>query len=186
VPADFFTDVPVANPFYNHSALMSLGGITLGCAPAAYCPDSVTTRGQMAVFLVRAVIGSDEFSFSSTPYFADVPAGHGFFKWIQKLRELGVTAGCAPDRYCPDDAVTRGQMAAFVVRASLLITSADSFAFPAAPSFLDVPQGNGFFSYIQKLKETGVTLGCAVNQYCPNDPVTRGQMSAFIVRMLAR
>jgi hypothetical protein len=51
--------------------------------------------------------------------FVDVPAGHPFCAWIQQLYSDGVTGGCslAPLSYCPQAAVTRGQMAVFIERA---------------------------------------------------------------------
>ncbi|MBL8235528.1 MAG: S-layer homology domain-containing protein, partial [Bryobacterales bacterium] len=87
-------DVPVNHPFFTFISLMKLNGITQGCTATTYCPDDLITRGQMAVFLVRAVLGSDSFSHPSTPYFSDVQPNHPQFRYIQKLRELGVTAGC--------------------------------------------------------------------------------------------
>lgn len=55
----------------------------------------------------------------AAPYFSDVPATHPFFAQIQRVKEMGITNGCAVDplRFCPDDPVNRGQMAAFLVRA---------------------------------------------------------------------
>ena len=49
--------------------------------------------------------------------FTDVPTGHQFFKEIEALKASGITQGCTGTTYCPDQAVTRGQMAAFLARA---------------------------------------------------------------------
>ena len=51
-----FTDVPAAHLFARWIEQLAREGVTGGCAtnPARYCPDSTVTRGQMAVFLVRA------------------------------------------------------------------------------------------------------------------------------------
>lgn len=56
----------------------------------------------------------------AAPYFEDVPESHPFYSFIQQMKERGITAGCSqnPPRYCPDDAVTRGQLAAFLMRAT--------------------------------------------------------------------
>src|SRR5690606_30711059 len=51
--------------------------------------------------------------------FRDVPDDHVFHEDIEWLRDTGLTRGCNPplnDRFCPDDPVTRGQMAAFMRR----------------------------------------------------------------------
>ncbi len=97
-------------------------GITRGCNPPTndrFCPDSYVTRGQMAAFLVRALDLTD----SGTVDFVD-DDGHLFEADIEKLATAEITRGCNPptnDRFCPDSRVTRGQMAAFLHRASGLM-----------------------------------------------------------------
>ena len=96
---------------------IAAAGITKGCNPpdsTKFCPNSSVTRGQMASFLVRAF---------------DLPAGEADFvdtansvhaDSIAALAAAGLTKGCNPpdnDRFCPDNAVTREQMAAFLARA---------------------------------------------------------------------
>ena len=91
-------------------------GVSEGCKthPLRYCPDKPVTRAQMATFLVRA------FDLPPAPSagFADT-AGNTHEANIDALAAVGVTMGCKTDplRYCPDQAVTRGQMATFLVRA---------------------------------------------------------------------
>jgi hypothetical protein len=112
-----FTDVPLAHPYFNHIALMKSGSVTSGGGATAYCPDDSTTRSQMAVFIIRLLSGGDNFTYTTTPTFSDVPAMHPHFKWVQKMKELGITSGCTATTHCPDAAVTRGQMAVFITRA---------------------------------------------------------------------
>ena len=50
-----FTDVPVGHPQRQFVEALAAAGITGGCGPSAYCPDSPLTRGQMAVFLAVAL-----------------------------------------------------------------------------------------------------------------------------------
>jgi len=57
-----------------------------------------------------------------TPSFNDVPANHAFYQMIEALKASGITSGSAcppanPPSYCPDAAVTRGQMAVFLAKA---------------------------------------------------------------------
>ncbi len=85
----------------------------------------------MAAFLIRALLGSEDFTFAQTPFFSDVPATHPLFRYVQKLRELGITAGCSASTYCPEDPVTRSQMALFVVRAKLAVAPSQSFPYPS-------------------------------------------------------
>ena len=56
----------------------------------------------------------------------------------------------------------------------------------ASHYFSDVPTSNSFHSQIGSMKDAGITSGCSATLYCPNDPVTRGQMAAFLRRGLPR
>jgi uncharacterized protein YkwD len=87
-------------------------GLTRGCEPGRYCPSGLVTRAQMASFLVRAL----ELPPAGRDYFGDDE--HSTHEdAINRLAAAGITAGCAPNRFCPYGTVTRGQMAAFLHRA---------------------------------------------------------------------
>jgi S-layer family protein len=49
--------------------------------------------------------------------FADVPTTSPQFKFVEALAAAGITAGCGNGNYCPDQAITRGQMAVFLATA---------------------------------------------------------------------
>jgi hypothetical protein len=95
---------------------------------------------------------------------------------IEAIAEAGITRGCGPKAFCPDDPVTRGQMAAFVVRA---------FGWPmeSGDTFTD-DDDSTFEAEIETLAARGVTRGCAPTSFCPDDPVTRAQMASFLTRAL--
>ena len=94
---------------------------------------------------------------------------------IEAIAEQGITKGCRPDRFCPGEPVTRGQMAAFLNRAlDLPATSVSPFT-DSAGTFLDD---------INRLAAAGITRGCTPTEFCPGEPVTRGQMAAFLNRAL--
>jgi chitodextrinase len=114
-----FDDVPVSywvadwvEQFYND-------GITSGCStdPPLYCPDDLVLRAKMAVFLLRSIYGKDYRPPSAVGIFDDVPVTHSDANWIEALYNEGITAGCSADPllYCPDDLVTRDEMAVFIV-----------------------------------------------------------------------
>jgi hypothetical protein len=48
-----FADVTCPSQFADWSEWLFAEGITAGCGGGNYCPDSPSTRGQMAVFLVK-------------------------------------------------------------------------------------------------------------------------------------
>jgi hypothetical protein len=115
--------------------------------------------------------------------FADVPADHLFFNQIDAVAAAGITGGCAADdpltpdneaNFCPDNPVTRGQMAVF------LETSLGGVTAACVGTFADVPTTHPFCGFIELLASDGITGGCGGNNYCPDAPVTRGQMAVFI------
>ena len=114
-----FDDVPDGHVFHTDIAWLAIEGITAGCNPPAndeFCPAGNVTREQMAAFLVRGFGYTDP---GAGDLFRDDDTSV-FEADIEWLGAVGVTRGCNPptnDRFCPDDVVTRGQMAAFLVRA---------------------------------------------------------------------
>lgn len=75
-------------------------------------------REQMSAFIIR---GLGEFTppIPVMQRFDDVPPENPFYSFIDRMAVLGITLGCSsnPPLYCPNDSVTRAQMAAFLVRA---------------------------------------------------------------------
>lgn len=116
-----FVDVPASDPFAAWIEELARAGITGGCSssPLRYCPGATVTRGQAAVLLLRAKHGSDYRPPEAIGVFSDVAPEHPFAPWIEQLAREGVTGGCAstPPAYCPERAMTRGQMAVLLVRA---------------------------------------------------------------------
>ncbi|MFP3914456.1 MAG: S-layer homology domain-containing protein [Actinomycetota bacterium] len=180
-PDGTFVDVD-GSTFTDEIDWLAAEGVTRGCNPPTndrFCPDDPVTRGQMAAFLVRAMGYTDA---GGGDLFTD-DDGSTFESDIDRLATAGVTVGCNPpanDRFCPDDPVTRGQMAAFLVRAL-------SLSDPGAGDLFTDDDGSTFESDIDRLATAGVTVGCnppANDRFCPDDPVTRGQMAAFLYRAL--
>lgn len=129
--------------------------------------------------------------------FSDI-AGSVHREAIERLAEAGITQGCNPPlgtRYCPDDAVTRAQLA------TLLVTAMDvqGLALPEAPlgdgagivaaeqPFVDVPEGSTHAEAIHRLAAAGVTQGCNPpigDHFCPGEPLTRAQLASLLVAAL--
>jgi hypothetical protein len=101
---------------------------------------------------------------------------------IEAIALAGLTRGCNPpenDRFCPDEPVTRGEMAAFLVRALDLPAGGNAGFTDTYDSIFDAD--------IQRLAGAGITRGCNPpdnDRFCPDEPVTRGEMAAFLVRAL--
>lgn len=156
-------------------------GITKGCNPPfndEFCPARAITRGEMAALLDRALALP-----ATTEDFFDDDTGSIFEANIDRLAAAGITKGCNPpanDRFCPGEVVTRGQMAAFLVRGFGLAEGVGS------DRFVD-DDGSQFEDDIDRLATAGITLGCnppANDRYCPLNYVIRAQMASFVIRAL--
>jgi S-layer homology domain len=112
--------------------------------------------------------------------FGDVASGDPFYAKIETLFHAGVTAGCSGGNYCPSAAVTRAQMAVFLLKAQL----GKGYAPPPGTGtrFADVPAGAFALDWIEDLADSGVTAGCDPILYCPDRPVTRAQMAVFLLK----
>jgi len=161
----------------NSIEALSNAGITQGCGTEEFCPDKAVTRGQMAAFLDRAL----SLPPASGVEFDD-DDGSIFEGSIERIAAVGITKGCNPPantNFCPESFVTRGQMAAFLVRALNLTDTGSA-------SFAD-DDGSIFETDIEKLAQAGITQGCnppANDQFCPYSRVTRAQMATFLTRAL--
>ena len=96
----------------NISALAG-AGITGGCDANNYCPQRQVTRAQMATMLANAL----DLDPVSRDRFGDVGTGNVHRGAINAIADEGITLGCATGRFCPDQPVSRAEMASFLVRA---------------------------------------------------------------------
>ncbi len=164
-----------------HIEAIAFEGITQGCDPAdleLYCPDRTVTRDQMASFLVRAL----DLPMATIDRFDD-DDGSIHEDDNDALAEAGITYGCDSGdarRFCPWTAVTREQMASFLVRAFGFSNGARTNLFwDDDESIHEID--------IDRLATAGVTRGCDstdAGRYCPTAPVLRDQMATFLGRAL--
>jgi hypothetical protein len=170
-----FDDVPSGYVHATGIDWLVAADITGGCTSdgRSFCPDRAVTRAQMASFLDRAL----DLPSGSVDAFTDVAAGDTHAAGIGAVARAGITRGCdaAGTRYCPADAVTRAQMATFLDRA-LSLPDGD------VDRFVDVSASDRHAPGIGALARAGITTGCdsTGTRYCPNRPVTRGQMATFL------
>jgi hypothetical protein len=115
-----FSDVPINHWACGHIKRLKELGITTGFPDGSYHPGDYVTRVQMAAFLVRAIEGEpDADACAGISNFQDVSASNPMCGYIKRLALLSITTGCGSGNYCPDDEVTREQMATFLARSFL-------------------------------------------------------------------
>jgi hypothetical protein len=214
------------------SYLLATGGIP-GC-------NDLIGLGQVGTGLAvstcsgpNALLGANSkassFADPPAPASGATPAYPGIFndpnlRYIETMYRRGYTKGCASTgdvtrKYCPQQLVTRGEMAVFVIRAKmnnvfpttlsgipLSGIYGDNFGtflgvnpngvaigptgtFATGQYFQDVPTTDGFFLYIQKMRELRITNGTLPGGTCPTGPcygpatnITRQELATFIVR----
>jgi hypothetical protein len=111
--------------------------------------------------------------------FLDVPASHMFHDAIERLFRSGVTAGCGGGNFCPDDPVTRAQMAAFLLRAEH-----GAGWVPPAPTgavFTDVPVNAFAAGAIEQAAAEGIFPGGGGN-FGPSVNVDRAAMAQLLLK----
>ncbi|MEA2001881.1 MAG: S-layer homology domain-containing protein [Actinomycetota bacterium] len=136
-------------------AALATAGVTRGCNPPIsdlFCPTATVTREQMASFLVRGLDLP-----AGTASFTDV-SGSPHLDDIMALATAGITKGCNPpinDRFCPQDPVTREQMASFSTRALGLVPIEPPPPLPAvSPSSLVVYGASNWLYFDETINQT--------------------------------
>ena len=174
VAGDAYYSEPVA-------ALAAMGVFGGTECDAGFCPDEAIDRKTMAVWVVRVLDGSDPELIlgTTTSRFDDVnrilPVW--WVPFIERMAELGVTQGCGDGiNFCPNDSVTRAQMAVFLSRAYNLAAGPD-------PGFSDVSSDRWYAPDVARLAASGITEGCGDGTvFCPGRDTTRAQMATFLWR----
>jgi hypothetical protein len=177
-----FADVPLDYWARSYIERLYNSGITRGCgvSPLTYCPLDSVTRTQMAIFILRGIHGSGYIPAEATgTVFSDVSTSTFGAAWIEQFALEGITSGCGSGKFCPDEFVTRAQIAIFLLKGK----HGSTYIPPAATGdFADVPIGSFAADWIEQLALEGITSGCGGGNYCPNSNVLRDQMAVFLVR----
>jgi hypothetical protein len=137
----------------------------------------------MSAWILRSAFGADYNPPPATgTIFQDVAPDSLFSNYIEDFYNQGYTAGCSadPPLYCPDDSLTRQEMAVFI----LLGIEGPGYTPPACSGiFADVACPSPFADWVEELYNRGITAGCNISplRYCPFNDTTRAQMAVFLV-----
>ena len=113
--------------------------------------------------------------------FSDVAENAWYGPAVARVAASGVTEGFPDGTYRPDEPVSRGQMAVFLVR----VLGAEPVAVPAG-RFGDVAADSYLAGFVERIAEFGITVGCDSEGrlYCPGASMKRSQMALFLKRAL--
>jgi lysyl oxidase/S-layer family protein len=102
--------------------------------------------------------------------------GTAFAPDIAWAFQMGLTSGCGVDLFCPNDPVTRGELASWLARA---------FQLPGTESdFFSDDETSAYEYEINRSAASGLITGCSEATYCPTAIATRGELAASLVRAL--
>ncbi|MHA2131785.1 MAG: FAD-dependent oxidoreductase, partial [Promethearchaeota archaeon] len=187
-----FNDIPKDHDLWKEIQLISTYEIDTGYPQ--YKPAYNIKRDRISAYIIRVKYGED-FTLidEENPYFEDVPKGHWAFRYIQKMYENGITAGCGGGHYCPDNTITIAELAALIIRAKFNKKecnngpACEDFNYPIYPAYFeDVPPSHWAFKYVQKLYDNGIDIyGCGTDNegnqiYCPTRIVQRSKFAQYL------
>ena len=181
------------------AAWASEAGVIRGVASDRFAPQRHVTRAQVAALLYRAFDVPD----ADAGPFDDVGDDHAHADAIGALAQAGVVAGVDAERFDPDGELTRAQAATLLARLLALESpedateTSDGRADPEDPDadaldadeadgadggFDDVDPDGAHAEHVRAAVAAGLTEGCTDSRFCPEDPVSRGQMASFLHR----
>jgi hypothetical protein len=172
-----FLDVPSNSNLYPFVSKLHARGVTGGCGDGNYCTERFIKRGEAAVF-IAAILHPQTLPSPLTQRFSDVLLTNGFAPFIEYVARREIAAGCGGGNFCPDKTLTRKDMVVWMLRGMGI----DNPPVPTRSSFSDVPVTDPASPYIEEAVRRGITGGCGNGMFCPDSPLTRGQMAVFFVQ----
>lgn len=167
--------------FTNNSGFYQFLNLPVGTYNVTASANRYNTASVSGVSVTQGNTTTQDISLTCDVNFGDVPLGAWSENYIKSIYCREITNGCstAPLNYCPSKTVTRQAMAAFLIRA--MGETPSSVAYNA---YFDDVADNSLAPYINRLYELGITQGCGIRLFCPNNTVKRGPMAVLIIRAL--
>lgn len=167
-----FKDLQADHMHYDDIKTLVERGILTGYPDGTFKADQSLTRAEAAIIIAR-ILGLDTENVTD-PGFKDVPKSKFYYGAVAALAEKKIILGYGDGTYGDSKTLTRGEMAIILQRAFDLGGTTEL-------PFTDV-KGTFFEPYVGTLYANEVTKGISATKFGVNDPVTRGQISAFVVR----
>ena len=162
-------------------------GISNGTSDVNFTPTGTVTRWQMALFLIRQVqVHGAVLPTATDQGFTDLGSYNQTTQdAINQLAQLGITQGTGNGTFSPGEAISRWEMALFLVRfvTAIGVTMSDA---PASAGFTDLSSFDAeTTTAIDQLVELGIAAGTSTTTFEPSNDVLRWQMALFLTRVLA-
>lgn len=182
-----YADVPSASSVSLYTESLFNNDISTGCTSGNFCPSVVINNGQMAMLIVKA-LGLPPADTCTGTMFNDVNSsmagGSEVCRYIEKFGSLNILSVRGDGYFLPDATVSRALIAEVILRALAVTPSAAC----SSAVFADVNDAmfGGVTScrYIEKFYEFSAADGCSTDSYCPDSPLTRGQLAVFLAETI--
>ena len=178
-----FTDISEKDWFYGDVMFVYENGLMLGTSKTLFSPHGTAMRGMMATILWR-MEGSPVPKGKNS--FTDVEAGKWYADAITWTTENGIFAGYGKDKFCPDDPITREQLAAIFYRYADykgydLTVKGDLDKFKDADKITDYAK-----TAMQWAVGSGLVNGKSGNLLDPQGTATRAEIAAMLHRFIEK
>ena len=178
-----FTDISEKDWFYGDVMFVYENGLMLGTSKTLFSPHGTAMRGMMATILWR-MEGSPVPKGKNN--FTDVEAGKWYAEAITWTTENGIFAGYGKDKFCPDDPITREQLAAIFYRYADykgydLTVKGDLDKFKDADKITDYAK-----TAMQWAVGSGLVKGKSGNLLDPQGTATRAEIAAMLHRFIEK
>ena len=178
-----FTDISEKDWFYGDVMFVYENGLMLGTSKTLFSPHGTAMRGMMATILWR-MEGSPVRKGKNS--FTDVEAGKWYADAITWTAENGIFAGYGKDKFCPDDPITREQLAAIFYRYADykgydLTVKGDLDKFKDADKITDYAK-----MAMQWAVGSGLVKGKSGNLLDPQGTATRAEIAAMLHRFIEK
>ena len=178
-----FTDISEKDWFYGDVMFVYENGLMLGTSKTLFSPHGTAMRGMMATILWR-MEGSPVPKGKNS--FTDVEAGKWYADAITWTTENGIFAGYGKDKFCPDDPITREQLAAIFYRYADykgydLTVKGDLDKFKDADKITDYAK-----TAMQWAVGSGLVKGKSGNLLDPQGTATRAEIAAMLHRFMEK
>ena len=178
-----FTDISEKDWFYGDVMFVYENGLMLGTSKTLFSPHGTAMRGMMATILWR-MEGSPVPKGKNS--FTDVEAGKWYADAITWTTENGIFAGYGKDKFCPDDPITREQLAAIFYhyadyKGYDLTVKGDLDKFKDADKITDYAK-----TAMQWAVGSGLVKGKSGNLLDPQGTATRAEIAAMLHRFIEK
>ncbi|WP_067730226.1 S8 family serine peptidase [Oceanobacillus damuensis] len=136
-------------------------------------PKDNITRASAAAIIVR----EQGLTLDKDHNFEDVPANHWALGYIGAAAKKGIITGNGYGDFNPDAPLTRGEMAAIIVRAYNLTGESSVI-------FTDVDKDSWAYTYIEKLVANNITTGLPDGSYAPKKNISRSEFATMVTRVI--